>query len=166
MPYGEESPSSFDRYFATERAIGTLFQKRFQLSVKVLPCPVGFNIDNKESPSCECQPLLASYGTTCNISDQTIQRNENTWIGYVTNDTTTLGINDQCPYDYCTNRSRVNVSDFDSQCAYNRQKVLCGQCRSGLSMTFGTSQCAKCSHYNLLLIIPFALKGVALVAII
>ncbi|KAL5516704.1 hypothetical protein EMCRGX_G002108 [Ephydatia muelleri] len=157
VPYGEGSPSSFDRYFATERAIGTLFQKKFQLSVKVLSCPVGFNIDNKESPSCECQPLLASYGTTCNISDQTIQRNGNTWIGYVTNDTTTLGINGQCPYDYCTNGSRVNVSDFDSQCAYNRQKVLCGQCRSGLSMTFGTSQCAKCSHYYLLLVIPFAL---------
>ena len=166
VPYGEGSPSSFDRYFATERAIGTLFQKKFQLSVKVLPCPVGFNIDNKESPSCECQPLLASYGTTCNISDQTILRNGNTWIGYVTNDTTTLGINGQCPYDYCTNGSRVNVSDFDSQCAYNRQKVLCGQCRSGLSMKFGTSQCAKCSHYYLLLVIPFALMGVALVAIL
>ena len=166
VPYGKGSPSSFDRYFVTESAIRIQFRNNFHLSVKVLPCPVGFNIDNKESPSCECQPLLASYGTTCNISDQTILRNGNTWIGYVTNDTTTLGINGQCPYDYCTNGSRVNVSDFDSQCAYNRQKVLCGQCRSGLSMTFGASQCAKCSHYNLLLIIPFALMGVALVAIL
>ena len=168
VPYGEGSLSS-TRYFATETSIGTTFQNNFQLNVRVLQCPVGFD-ENKEPPSCVCEPLLASYGITCNISDQTIQRSGNEWIGYVTNmDNATvrvLGITVQCPYDYCINESRVQVSNFDYQCAYDREKVLCGQCRSGLSTTFGTSQCAKCSHYYLLLVIPFALMGVALVVMI
>ena len=164
VTYTDRSPISFDRYFATERSIGTSFQNAFQLSVQLVPCPVGFGVENEQSPSCVCEPLLVSYGTSCNISDQTLLKYGNMWIGYVTNDTTALGIIDKCPYDYCQNESRVPVADFDYQCAYNRQKVLCGQCRSGLSMTFGTSQCAKCSHYYLLLVIPFALMGVVLVA--
>ena len=141
--YGDPTPSSFDRYFATERSLGTSFQNTFQLSVQVLPCPIGFNVENKQSPSCVCEPLLTSYGAGCNISDETLQRSGNMWIGYVTNGSTaaTLGIIDQCPYDYCKNESRVPVADFDSQCAYNRQMLLCGQCKDGLSMTFGNSVC-------------------------
>ena len=165
VPY-EKRSSSYTRYFATETSIGTTFENHFQLSVQVMPCPVGF-AENEESSSCVCETLLTKYGITCNISDQSVQKSGNMWIGYVTNNTnenaSALGILNQCPYDYCTNIPRVPVSDFDSQCAYNRQKVLCGQCKSGLSMTFGTSQCAECSNYYLLLIIPFALMGVALV---
>lgn len=164
-------PVSYDQassnlFFATERSIGNLFQNPFQLVVHVMSCPVGFEVLGDDSPSCACTPLLASYGYSCNVSDQAVQKSGNTWIGYVTNDTAVLGIIGQCPYEYCTNETRVPVTDFDYQCAYNRQKVLCGQCRDGLSTTFGTSQCAECSNYYLLLVLPLAAMGVALVVIL
>ena len=50
----------------------------------------------------------------------------------------------------------------DAQCAHNRSGILCGSCKSGLSSTFGSSQCTHCSNHWLLLLIPFALCGIAL----
>ena len=131
-----------------------------------IPCPVGFGAVYDPSPSCVCENLFIRHGISCNISDQTLTKNANVWIGYVINNSSTLGIIDHCPYDYCNNKLSVPVVDFDSQCAYNRTNVLCGHCQDGLSTTFGTSQCKSCTHYYLLLIIPFALMGVALVGML
>ena len=51
----------------------------------------------------------------------------------------------------------------NSACAFNHSGVLCGACQPGLSLALGTSQCLQCSNIYLLLLIPFALAGVALV---
>ena len=57
----------------------------------------------------------------------------------------------------------VNISNPDEQCAFSHVGILCGACQPGLSLTLGTSQCLQCSNVYLLLLIPFALAGVALV---
>ena len=114
---------------------------------------------------CECDPLLnRRYGFTCNISDLTIQGTKNKWIGYTSKHV--LGVCDVCPFDYCTEAAKVNVLDLNSQCNYSRIDVLCGQCQDGLSMTFGTAQCDVCTNYYLLMIVPFAIMGIALVLVL
>ena len=50
---------------------------------------------------------------------------------------------------------------------YNRNGTLCGACQNGYSNVLGSSNCVeKCSNACLLLIIPFALAGVALVVLL
>ncbi len=44
--------------------------------------------------------------------------------------------------------------------------VLCGECVAGLSLVLATSNCKECSNLYLLLLIPFALAGILLVALI
>ena len=134
---------------------------RFNISITVLPCPTGFVLD-KNSSSCKCEQLLLSYNFICDINTQTVTRS-GSWVGPIGD---VLGLNLQCPYDYCNTEGNINVTEFDSQCAYNRQKVLCGQCQEGLSMTFGTSVCRLCNSYNILLVVPFALLGILLVGFI
>ena len=49
------------------------------------------------------------------------------------------------------------------QCANNRSGLLCGACKEGYSLVLGTSRCEKCTNSHLVLLIPFAVMGVALV---
>jgi len=66
--------------------------------------------------------------------------------------------------DYCVNDTVVfPLNDTDKQCAYNRSGLLCGACKKGYSLVLGTSQCWKCTNIYLLLLIAFAVMGVALV---
>ena len=59
-----------------------------------------------------------------------------------------------------------SISNPDEQCAYNGSGVLCGECEPGLSLVLATSNCRECSNLYLLLVIPFALAGILLVALI
>ena len=153
------------QYLATETALenGLSYIHNIGISITVLPCPTGFVLDNSTS-ICVCTSLLRQYKTICKIENLTLQTIGNNWIGLLSNNI--LGLLDPCPFDYCKATGTINVTNFDSQCAFSRQGVLCGQCQDRLSMTFGTSQCKDCSNYYLLLIIPFALMGVALVALL
>ena len=130
------------------------------VSISVLPCPAGFRMDHSSS-SCTCDPILIQYVQVCNISNQTLTKSRSTWIGY--NSQGNLSLIDPCPSDYCRNMNNISVFQFDSQCNYNRMGVACGQCPSNFSMTFGTSQCKPCTNYNLMLVVPFALMGIALI---
>ena len=60
----------------------------------------------------------------------------------------------------------VNLSEPDELCDFNRSGVLCGACRTNFSMVFGNSNCRECPNVHLLLIIPFALAGVALMVLL
>ena len=73
-----------------------------------------------------------------------------------------------CTFDYCVLKPvNINLSNHpDEQCAYNRSGVLCGECEPGLSLVLGTSRCELCSNTHLLLLLPFALAGIVLVAFI
>ena len=152
-------------YFTTQASFsdGLSSELNVKVSVTVLPCPSGFELSN--GPSCTCSQLLQRYNFICDISTQTVTKS-GSWVGPVANGSSTLGVKLQCPYDYCKAEGIINVTNFDDQCAYNREKVLCGQCKEGLSMMFGTSQCTNCSNYSILLLVPFALLGVALVGLL
>ena len=73
-------------------------------------------------------------------------------------------IHPQCPYDYCILMNiDITVNSTDEQCAFNRTGALCGKCQDGLSLILGSSKCLPCSSLYLLLLIVFALAGLALV---
>ena len=113
------------------------------------------------SLSCTCDPMLYNYVQNCNISGQTLSKVGSAWIGNDPQDN--LSVIDPCPSDYCCSTTNIHVFHFDSQCNYNRVGVGCGQCAGNLSMTFGTSQCKPCTNVHLLLIVPFAFMGMALI---
>ena len=135
----------------------------YSIEIVTLPCPILF-IYGTISSSCICDPLLQRYNLVCNISDVTVLNTGNIWIGLTSQGA--AAFQDPCPFDYCTGNKTINVLDLDSQCSYNRSGVLCGQCQGILSMTFGTSRCASCSNYHLLLIIVFIAMEVLLVVVL
>lgn len=59
-----------------------------------------------------------------------------------------LGVHENCPYDYCLLAdSAVNFNasqGADSQCNFNRTGVLCGVCKTRLSLSPATSRCLRC----------------------
>ena len=142
---------------------GQLFQHSYLIDQNILPCPVLF-IKDDVSSSCICDPLLHRYNLVCNISDITVTNTGNIWIGLTSEDVPAF--HDHCPFDYCTQNETINVLDLDSQCSYSRSGVLCGQCQGNLSMTFGTSKCASCSNYHLLIIMVFIIMAVVLVVVL
>ena len=140
-----------------------LFLNHYLIDQNILPCPVLF-IKDDVSSSCICDSLLHKYNLVCNISDVTVINTGNIWIGLASEGVPAF--HDHCPFDYCTQNKTINVLDLDSQCSYNRSGVLCGQCQKNLSMTFGTSKCASCSNYHLLLIMVFIIMAVVLVVLL
>ena len=135
----------------------------YSLDINILPCPNLFTSGNVSS-TCICDPMLQRYNLICNINDVTVLNTGNIWIGLTSQGA--AAFQDPCPFDYCTENKTINVLDLDSQCSYNRSGVLCGQCQGNLSMTFGTSRCASCSNYYLLLIIVFIVMGVILAMVL
>ena len=129
-------------------------------------CPPGFNISESEK-SCVCLPKLAQYTHQCNITNNlgqiTRESQQHFWAGYE-NQSHGLILHPHCPFDYCVNDTVVfPLNNSDLQCAYNRSGLLCGHCKEGYSLILGTTHCTKCTNSHLILLIPFALMGVALV---
>ena len=138
-----------------------------EITVNFLPCPDGFTLDGSE---CVCDKRLQRYTNSCNVDDNSIERNSNTfWMGAVFENETFGGLilHSGCPFDYCIETPVFLVMDnLDIQCNHNHSGTLCGSCISGYSITFGTLHCLPCSNAYLALILPFALAGIALVAIL
>ena len=129
-------------------------------------CPPGFNI-SEETRSCVCEPRLTHYTNHCNITNGvgriTRDSNQHFWVGYE-HSSLELILHPHCPFDYCVNDAVVfPLNNTDMQCTYNRSGLLCGACKEGYSLVLGTHQCMKCTNSHLVLLIPFALMGVALV---
>ena len=142
-------------------------QEMFYVQIK--PCPKGFTFQ-KQRKACYCDPLLNNRIlsiTSCNIKDESILRPANSWIYAYTDEnllTKAYIVSPHCPFAYCLPQSsRLNLSNPDSQCQFNRTGVLCGKCKPGLSVVLGTSQCKFCSNVYLLLLIPVAISGIVLV---
>ena len=127
-------------------------------------CPPGFNISQEKS-SCVCDQILQKYTNHCNITNgvaQITHESDNTfWVGY----DGTLTVYPYCPFDYCVkNKVEFPLNNTDMQCANNRSGLLCGACNSTrYSLVLGSSHCKQCTNIYLLLLIPFAVMGVALV---
>ena len=131
-----------------------------------LTCPPGFKL-LKSAKSCVCEPRLAKYEPQCNITNGTgqitRQSGQKFWVG-CNNASHGVILHPRCPFDYCVNDAVVfSLDETDLQCAYNKSGLLCGRCKEGYSLVLGTSQCRKCTNSHLVLLIPFAVMGVALV---
>ena len=140
------------------------------IHLKFLPCPPGFSLNSSESSenTCDCEPRLQKYTTECNITKMTITHEGVFWVGY-DNHSQTLILQPHCPFDYCkpaTDRISFPLNNTDLQCENKRSGILCGKCKSGLSLALGSSNCLQCSNLHVLLIIPFALGGIALVLLL
>ena len=134
------------------------------INVTLLPCPLGFQLSNFTA-QCECAPLLKDKGLLCNISGSTpmVQRTKSVWISINTNKNDTV-LHDNCPLDYCKPTPLwLQLNHSEEQCAYGHSGVLCGRCKSNLSLAMGTSKCLECTNTHLALLLPFALAGLMLV---
>uniref|UniRef100_A0A1X7V0E5 TRP C-terminal domain-containing protein n=1 Tax=Amphimedon queenslandica TaxID=400682 RepID=A0A1X7V0E5_AMPQE len=129
----------------------------------VHPCPLGFVLNQGE---CICDPLLTGLipNIHCNISNTSISLvTDGQWMGNASN---SLGLSFVCPPTNCQRGlSYLNMTDPSSLCTDTKEGVLCSQCRIGLSVVFGTSQCLECSSIWLLSLFGYALSGIVLVAI-
>ena len=115
---------------------------------------------------CECEPRLHKFTTRCNVTEGTVQRNGEFWVGY-DNHTNQLILHPHCPFDYCISAHiDITLNATDEQCEHNRSGLLCGECKSGFSLALGSSKCLQCSNIYVFLLIPFALAGIALVLLL
>ena len=136
--------------------------------IDILSCPTGFV---QQNGICICDPILNSallQIIACDINDQTILRPAGSWLSATTiNDSHQYYISPHCPLHYCLPQSsQFNFSTPNSQCQFNRDGMLCGQCQQGLSTVFGYSHCQHCSNVYLLLVIPIAVAGLVLVLLL
>ena len=136
------------------------------VNVTLLPCPLGFELCGSTA-KCKCNDLLQRLtGVECDIQDETITRGGSIWVGIEKDWNGTLVASEYCPLNYCNTESqsiRLHLGEYDSQCNYEHSGILCGECREGLSLALGSSQCLSCSNWYLILTIPFAMAGVGLV---
>ena len=131
-----------------------------------MTCPSGFNL-SKTKRSCICEQRIQKYTNQCNITDGlgkiTRDSSRHFWIGFNEQYGEVI-LNPHCPLDYCVTQTvEFPLNNTDLQCAYNRSGPLCGACKKNYSVVLGTSHCKQCTNNHLVLIIPFAVMGVALV---
>ena len=158
--HAEGSPCSF---------FGGVYMYILNMYVKLnQTCPPGFNI-SISNKSCVCEPRLANYtgehkcSITNGVGKITRDSHQQFWVGY-DNQSDGLILHPLCPFDYCVSHEVViTLDNMDIQCAYNRSGLLCGRCKEGYSLVLGASQCKQCTNSHLVLLIPFAVMGVALV---
>ena len=139
------------------------------LRIRVLPCPIGFDLSPADS-KCICARALKKLSIqNCYIDGKsgTVERIKNKfWIGKQGKETLILH-KFPCPLDYCTSIPlNVTLSNPSVQCDVNRNGRLCGQCQTNFSLALGSLHCIPCDNIHITLIVPFALTGIALVALI
>ena len=136
-----------------------------EIPLEFRDCPRGFGL-NPSQGICECESRLQEYTTRCNITERTLEHNGEFWVGY-DDHSEGLILHPHCPFDYCRSAHiNVTLNDTDKQCQNNRSGLLCGECKSGFSLALGSSKCLPCSNIYILLVIPFALAGIALVLLL
>ena len=142
-------------------------QSRREIIVNFLPCPEGFSL---EGSSCVCEERLQQYTTECSVNDNSIRRQENTfWMGvsYENESYEGLILHSGCPFDYCTHEPvSITLDNMDIQCNHNHTGMLCGACKSNYSIALGTLHCLPCSNHYLALVLPFAVAGIVLIAVL
>ena len=129
-------------------------------------CPSGSCISTSEK-ACVCEPRIAQYTHQCTITNRVTQITRDSekhfWLGY-DNQSDELILHPLCPFDYCVSYTVVfPLNNTDLQCAYNKSGLLCGACKEGYSRILGTSRCKQCTNSHLVLLVPFAVMGIALV---
>ena len=147
----------------------------YSVLVHIHPCPLGFILDNITTGDCVCLPALYAFGEdnsipmTCSIQTQTFTRPSATvsWAGVIEMEDgiNVFGISLNCPLGKCfSNPGFVNYfqsngeiemsvahqtdGKFDTTplCINHREGPLCGKCKDGLSVVFGSEKCIRCSN--------------------
>ena len=118
----------------------------------------------------DCDEWLLKFTQNCYIDNLSVERNRNNfWISMDSNRTGLLLTRFGCPLDFCKiPPTNVTLDDPNSRslCDFNRSGILCGSCMEFLSLALGSLHCITCNNFYILLVVPFALAGVALVAVI
>ena len=153
-------------------------QTNLQVKFKNCSCPIGFQpLTTKDHCSCDCDEQIKTLVKTCNQSSESLLRQGDFWINYInTTNTVHYLTYHRCPYDYCVpamHSTYINLNipnGVDAQCALNRTGLLCSSCKTGLSLSLGTSSCLLCPKDWPKLFIAISLgaiaSGIALVVII
>ena len=142
--------------------------------VQIHPCPLGFILDNITTGDCVCSPVLYAFAKdnsipmTCSIQTQTFTRSSITlsWAGLIESEDEikVFGISRSCPPGNClanpgfvdyfqsTRETELFVAhQTDGKfnrtplCINHREGPLCGKCKDGLSVVFGSQKCLRCS---------------------
>ena len=149
--------------------------------IHITHCPIGFKLYSRTM--CECVPKLQVNSIVCTANNHLIHRPAGSWIGYNMHNNSNISYNDSeqivfkryCPRLYCKpNKTAIRAFkdhiDQNSQCYLKREGLLCGKCRPGLSIAFGTPRCINCQNIGnwaiFGMLCGFALAGLVLVAIL
>ena len=136
------------------------------ISLTLLDCPPGFTLSDQHR-KCVCNERLLKHNLSCNINDQTVHREGTTWINgsFSGNSSSGVIVHQHCPFGYCKQEPvDVDLTNPETQCAFDHYGTLCGACKPNFSLALGGSQCLQnCSNKYLLLLTVFILAGFALV---
>lgn len=143
------------------------------INVTVRGCYPGFEFDSTSSSmykSCRCNVILLSKYSTVKCFPETVQFTvpNNLWLGPATKDDKNLTVH-VCLFDYCNSGSKnITSGNFDIQCkeGSNRAGLLCGQCKEGYSVPFGSNDCMDCSNVSILFLLYFILAGFIVMSVL
>ena len=138
------------------------------MQVNFRSCPDAFIL---EKSKCVCEHRLQQFNVTCDVDSNSIERTSNSfWMGTVYDNETYVGLilhSGSCPFDFCIDTPvSITLDNIDVQCNHNHSGTLCGPCKENHSIALHTLHCLDCSNAYLALILPFALAGVVLVAVL
>ena len=140
------------------------------LHITLQQCDPGFVLVNNSEGFliCNCSLFLTQSILNCDLGSGTVIRSDKQWIGIYNNGTSNLpAIVYTCPLDYCKQSySKVSLVSPDEICDKNRHGLLCGRCRSSLSVLFGSNECQVCSDVSLLTLLLYGVLGIVLVAVL
>ena len=135
------------------------------ITITLLDCPLGFVLSDQEK--CVCKERFLEKNLTCNINDQTVHRDGTTWVNasFSGNASNGVIVHMHCPFGYCKQEPvDVDLTNPDTQCAFDHSGILCGACKPNFSLALGGSQCLpNCSNKYVSLVVAIALAGFALV---
>ena len=142
--------------------------RSLEIGIHINPCPSGFEI-SQGYKKCICHKKIQKFTPNCYIDDLSFERTRNNfWIAQ-TDKSELIIYESRCPLDYCI-ESSINVtftsSDLPTQCDFNRNGTLCGQCQKNFSLALGSLHCIPCDNSHIALIVLFFLAGTFLIAII
>ena len=147
-----------DALFASIFTIDT--NARVAMPVTLMNCSFGFILSDNQR--CLCYPDFPRP-VTCNQQNFKIQVPSHKWLG---NSPTGGYAYASCILDYCkVGTTIISDGDIDSQCEpeYNRVGLLCANCKSNMSVVFGSNACRPCSSAYLASIIMYGVFGIVLV---
>ena len=162
--YGQENTSINLQLSTYMGAVPTI------LHITLQQCDPGFVLVNNSEGflMCNCSLFLTQSIVNCDLASGTVIRSDKQWIGIYNNGTSNLpAIAYTCPLDYCKlSHLKVSLVSPDEICDKNRHGLLCGHCRSSLSVVFGSIECQVCSDVWLLTILLYGVLGIVLVAVL